>query len=340
MYNFDYIELFHGSFSEYSENCITHGPGPFCRAATSTEKIQNLTSAIQSGDLNSHKFGSLIFGVSQDNFGKVSDIHYETPFSGGLFASNEPLGATKEPQYLDQMVEIFKNQNNENCGCQDIDECALRTDSCGENSVCSNIIRSFECICEEGYNKEDGSSQCTDIDECQDTSACPTLASCANTIGSFDCNCNAGYELQVISDIMTCEDINECTENTHDCFADENCENLDGSFNCTEKDSLEHDECAIGTHICPAHSTCTNTYFRVSPTGYQCDCNEGFECKDCFSLMALEDFKCSDIDECARNSSSCNLNTATCVNTIGSYECQCEGWEQSDGQGNFFNYIT
>ena len=184
--------------------------------------------------------------MAQEKFALVSDIHYDTPFSGGLFASNEALGSDKEPEYFDQMMEIFKNQNNENCGCRDIDECALRVDSCGEHSVCSNIVRSFECICEEGYAMKDGSSQCIDIDECQDIDTCPPLASCSNSLGSFDCTCENGYSLDIVSDIMTCADIDECLENVHDCFADENCENLEGSFNCSEKNSLEHDECAIG----------------------------------------------------------------------------------------------
>ena len=32
VHNFDYVELFHGTFAEFSTNCGSHGPGPFCRS--------------------------------------------------------------------------------------------------------------------------------------------------------------------------------------------------------------------------------------------------------------------------------------------------------------------
>ncbi len=34
-------------------------------------------------------------------------------------------------------------------------------------------------------------------------------------------------------------------------------------------------------------------------------------------------FLFEDIDECARKTDDCDVNLATCVNTDGSYECQC-----------------
>ena len=42
----------------------------------------------------------------------------------------------------------------------DVNECAIRADNCGENSVCVNKPGSFKCQCKNGYYKESGSKQC------------------------------------------------------------------------------------------------------------------------------------------------------------------------------------
>ena len=49
-------------------------------------------------------------------------------------------------------------------GCQDVDECLLRTATCPENSKCSNIRGGFTCNCNPGYERR--SDQCVNIDEC------------------------------------------------------------------------------------------------------------------------------------------------------------------------------
>jgi fibulin 1/2 len=51
---------------------------------------------------------------------------------------------------------------------------------------------------------------------------------CINTIGSFTCSCNAGFRLN--SNGISCDDINECQENTDGCA--QLCTNTIGSFAC------------------------------------------------------------------------------------------------------------
>ena len=43
-----------------------------------------------------------------------------------------------------------------------MNECAIRADNCGENSVCVNKPGSFKCECKDGYYKESGSKQCVE----------------------------------------------------------------------------------------------------------------------------------------------------------------------------------
>lgn len=62
----------------------------------------------------------------------------------------------------------------------DINECDEK-DVCG-NGICSNIIGSFSCKCEDGYSvKPDSGPACTDDDECElGTHKCDLNAACIN----------------------------------------------------------------------------------------------------------------------------------------------------------------
>ena len=41
--------------------------------------------------------------------------------------------------------------------CSDVDECKTSNGSCPENSKCVNTLGSFECQCQRGYEKINGS---------------------------------------------------------------------------------------------------------------------------------------------------------------------------------------
>ncbi|GFO44472.1 cysteine-rich with egf-like domain protein 2 [Plakobranchus ocellatus] len=103
-------------------------------------------------------------------------------------------------------------QEDEELGCQDIDECA--TAPCEENQYCSNTQGSYTCFtcdvacdsctgagpkkckeCSTGFTFNEDSTECLDDNEC---SADPSLCSgenemCKNTPGTYECVCQTGF---------------------------------------------------------------------------------------------------------------------------------------------------
>ena len=80
---------------------------------------------------------------------------------------------------------------------------------------------------------------------------------------------------------------------------------------------LAFDECAAATDDCDANATCTD-----ATPGYACTCNNGF---------VGDGTTCSDVDECADESSNnCDAN-ASCSNTAGAFTCECNEGYAGDG---------
>ncbi len=206
--------------------------------------------------------------------------------------------------------------------CVDIDECAQQTDNCDTNATCTNMMGSFTCTCNTGF--EGNGVTCTDIDECTtNTDNCDTNAMCTNNTGSFSCACNTGFS----GNGVTCADIDECAANTDDCDGLATCSNTTGSYSCTcptgymgtghgTNGCTDVDECTAGTDTCDTNAMCTNT-----AGAFTCACNAGF---------TGDGMTCTDVDECANGGDNCDAN-ATCTNTLGSFTCACAAGYSGDG---------
>jgi len=150
---------------------------------------------------------------------------------------------------------------------------------------------------------------------------CGANAACAEIGGVPTCLCENGY---LMSDGMTCVDIDECTAGLAACDPAATCANTPGSYTCTcnpgftgnGKTCTDVDECTNHTAMCPTGMVCVNL-----PGGYQCTCPTGF-----MSNGAA----CIDINECALGTATCGTN-ATCANTPGSYTCTCNTGYMGDG---------
>ena len=58
----------------------------------------------------------------------------------------------------------FKNENELQRKCIDIDEC--NEFDCGFNNTCTNTLGSYRCECNAGYCNNNEWEACKDIDEC------------------------------------------------------------------------------------------------------------------------------------------------------------------------------
>ncbi|ETE56998.1 hypothetical protein L345_17290, partial [Ophiophagus hannah] len=88
---------------------------------------------------------------------------------------------------------------------------------------------------------------------------------------------------------------------------------------CNQLPSLPPDvnECELNPNIC-LHGECENT-----KGSFICHCQLGY-------FVKKGTTGCTDLDECATEAHSCNLN-ANCLNTPGSFRCACQEGFSGDG---------
>ncbi|XP_033229535.1 fibrillin-1-like [Belonocnema kinseyi] len=185
---------------------------------------------------------------------------------------------------------------SDNLTCEDIDECSLGLENCNQ---CVNIPGSYSCI-DDHLCSDHGCSHTCERDEDQ-----------------IRCGCPEGFELD--EDEKTCKDVDECEEGSHVCS--QKCLNIDGSYYC---------ECLEGFELAEDKKTCFNEPDPCDDFGCSHECirikdSESIlkvECR-CPSGFGLHDNKtCKDINECIEGN-EVNICSYGCVNTEGSYYCQC-----------------
>ncbi|XP_030628374.1 EGF-containing fibulin-like extracellular matrix protein 1 [Chanos chanos] len=130
--------------------------------------------------------------------------------------------------------------------CRDVNECAV-SNPCQHQ--CYNIMGSFMCQCDTGYELAPDSVSCVDIDECAFSSYMCQFQ-CVNQPGGYSCVCPEGYQLQ---GIRICQDINEC-ETGHNCRDDEMCWNYHGGFRCYPRNPCHEPYVKTGEGRCSCQS--------------------------------------------------------------------------------------
>ncbi|KAM7158532.1 fibrillin-1 [Molossus nigricans] len=225
----------------------------------------------------------------------------------------------------------------------DINECALDPDIC-PNGICENLRGTYKCICNSGYEVDSSGKNCVDINECMLNSLLCDNGQCRNTPGSFVCTCPKGFIYK--PDLKTCEDIDECESNP--CINGV-CKNNQGSFIC---------ECSSESTLDPTKTICIET---IKGTCWQtvidgrCEINiNGATLKSqcCSSLGAawgspctlcqvdpicgkgysrIKGTQCEDINECEVFPGVCK--NGECLNTKGSFKCQCPNGMTLDSTG-------
>ena len=131
-------------------------------------------------------------------------------------------------------------------GGDDINECAQDAKVCGDHGACENLMGSYQCICEPGYQPDISGKQCEDVNECLDPLNC-RKGQCRNTPGSFQCICPSGMKYN--EDSKACEDVDECTEGANKC-PNGKCINTNGGYKC---------QCESGSSLDPTGQMCIDS---------------------------------------------------------------------------------
>uniref|UniRef100_A0A8C0W6M1 Fibrillin-3 n=1 Tax=Castor canadensis TaxID=51338 RepID=A0A8C0W6M1_CASCN len=216
---------------------------------------------------------------------------------------------------------------------RDINECALDPEVC-THGMCENLRGSYRCICNLGYEAGASGKDCIDVDECALNSLLCDSGRCRNSPGSYSCSCPQGFSFR--QDTETCEDIDECSSSP---CVNGVCRNLAGSYAC---------ECAPGSRLGPSGTMCVDstkgTCWLQIQDGH-CEVNLqgatlrseccatlgaawGSPCERCEidptcsrGFARMKGLTCEDVNECESFPGVC-LNGG-CINTKGSFHCEC-----------------
>uniref|UniRef100_A0A803TRF1 Fibrillin-2 n=1 Tax=Anolis carolinensis TaxID=28377 RepID=A0A803TRF1_ANOCA len=231
-----------------------------------------------------------------------------------------------------------------NGACVDIDECSSFFGQVCRNGRCYNEIGSFKCLCNEGYELTADGKNCIDINECVVLPGSCFPGTCQNLEGSFRCICPPGYEVKSES----CIDIDECHEDPNICLFG-SCTNTPGGFQCI---------CPTGFVISDNGRRCFDTRQSFCFTNFEngkcsipkafnttkakCCCSKmpgegwGDPCELCpkegevafqdlcpyghGTIPGIDDTR-EDVNECLESPGICS--NGHCINTDGSFRCEC-----------------
>uniref|UniRef100_A0A182JMQ3 EGF-like domain-containing protein n=1 Tax=Anopheles atroparvus TaxID=41427 RepID=A0A182JMQ3_ANOAO len=212
--------------------------------------------------------------------------------------------------------------------CVDINECQVNAHECLETQRCDNTIGSYTCIrlqsCGTGYTLNAETGHCDDDDECAlRRHNCRPPMECFNTKGSFRCRQPYKYQSSARTYTSTSTSTSTTTSTTAQPYRARYSSYQPYLPPCGigfERNALgacvDIDECTTGEAQCGPDQTCKN-----KQGGYVCVCPPGH--------MIGRSQHCEDIDECAMYGTKVCPHNSNCVNTVGSYRCDCtEGFKK------------
>ncbi|CAK8696725.1 unnamed protein product [Clavelina lepadiformis] len=238
--------------------------------------------------------------------------------------------------------------------CTDINECDEQPTPCDVNAHCDNVVGSFICTCNVGYNGD--GKNCQEI-------FCPDLPSPA-PLGSISpdqsmwrvnekaiYNCKTGYQIygnnyliclitgEWSRDPLVCEDVNECLT-SFPCDVHASCDNTIGGYTCTCSEDYIGDGETCTRRTCDVLREIDNGFFNPQPP-YYVNTVASFVCAQGWAIDGSSSLTCTrtgwsdsqptciNINECLTN--PCDEN-AECIDTSGSFMCKCNEGYQKFGQ--------
>ncbi|KAI5108596.1 fibulin-7 isoform X1, partial [Silurus meridionalis] len=153
---------------------------------------------------------------------------------------------------------------------------------------CVKVDRAQHCSCDAGFHMSatSHSTICQDVNECEvfkTDSGLLCAHTCVNIPGSYRCSCPAGYKL--LADARSCEDVDECLTQEHNCSRGTTCVNTGGGFQCVNPEcphvpgnisyvktsplQCERNPCAMTSRTCHLAPKTVSYHFLSLPSNLQ-----------------------------------------------------------------------